>query len=61
MIKEITINLKVDGNNNVCKMDIVEGTYGRTEYVMEHVDKPITVKEAIENITEYLEEVDTDE
>lgn len=54
-MKDITISLRVDDENRICSMDIVEGTYGRTEYVMEDVDEPISVEDAIYEIREYLE------
>lgn len=54
MIKDISIQMKVD-DNNVIEMAIEEGSYARIEYVYEGIDEPITLDEAIRGIREYFE------
>lgn len=55
MIKDISIQMKVDDDNNVIEMAIEEGGYARIEYVYEGIDEPITLDEAIRGIREYFE------
>lgn len=56
MKREIQINVTIDTETKrITALDIVEDIYNRTEFVMDEVDDPVTIKEAVSFIKEELE------
>lgn len=49
-----TINITIE-DGMIIDMDIIQDGHNRTEYILEDVDKPITLDEAINCICEYFE------
>ena len=49
-----TINITIE-DGIIVHMDIIGDGYSRTEYVLENVDDPIDLNEAIDCIREYFE------
>lgn len=52
MKKHITINLIIE-DGKVIDMDLIDN-YGRTEFVADGIDEPITIVEALEEIKKEL-------
>lgn len=49
-----TVNIVIE-DGMVVDLDVIQDSYNRTEYVLEGVDEPIPLHEAIECIKEYFE------
>jgi len=58
MKSNITVNIVLDTTSRkVTDMDIVEGSFHRIEFVLEGVDDPLTIREAINYIQLELEDM----
>lgn len=56
MKREIQINVTIDTETKrITALNVTEGIYNNTEFVMDEVDDSVTIKEAVNFIKEELE------